>query len=84
MTMNWRRCSTAIGPTGGLIGFTPLSVTAMVPVEAHLILISQKDASAMVLCPSPSVAEHPLAGGTSPTHSVRLCQRINLRWWGSR
>jgi hypothetical protein len=84
MTMNRRQCSTAVGVTGGLIGFTPLSVEAMVPVEAPLISVSQKVTPATVLRSSASVPEHPLAGGTPPTHSVRLFQRMHLRWWGSR
>ena len=61
--MNRRSCSTAGGVTGGLIGFTPLIVTALAPVEAHLIFVS-KIATAMVVLFSASVLEYPLEGGS--------------------
>jgi hypothetical protein len=77
--MNRRQCSTAGGVMGWLIGFTPLSVTAMAPVEAHLILVSQKAAPATVVLPSASVPEHPLAGTPPPVRCVRLFQRMSLR-----
>ncbi len=72
MTMNRRQCSTAVDVTSGLIGFTPLSVKVMVPVEAHLILVSQKVAPATVVLSSASVPAHPLAGGT-PRHAPSDC-----------
>ena len=84
MTMNRRQCSTAIGVTGGLIGFTPLSVKAMVPMEEQIIPVYEKVAQATVLRSFASVPEHPLTGGTPLTYSVRMFQRMNLRWWGSR
>lgn len=79
MTRNRRQCSTASGVMVGLIRFMPLSVTAMVPVEAHLIPVSQKVAPATVLRSSVSVAEHPLTGETPPTRSARLLKMMNLR-----
>ena len=63
MTMKRRQCSTAGRVTVGLRGFTPLSVSAMAPVERHIIPVYEKVAPATVLLPSVSVPEHPLAGG---------------------
>lgn len=61
--MNRRQLSMAIGVMVGLIEFTPLSVRAMVPAEAHSIHVCQKVAPTPVLLSSAYVPEHPLAGG---------------------